>query len=128
MKFKAIIITMFVFAIFYIKQQDAPAWENKLTHPAITQKAMERSIADDYLKTQLGLSKGLDTESLIVPSGFSLLTFIAVGRANCRFEYASVEKKFSYFGTKVTFVGVKLFVFISFLCGLIKQACRPIIE
>lgn len=40
------------------------AWENKLTHPAITERAVNSSEAkiDDYLKTQLGLSGGLSTQ------------------------------------------------------------------
>jgi hypothetical protein len=41
MKFKAMIKTMFVFLLFIIIPQNTSAWENNLTHPAITQKAME---------------------------------------------------------------------------------------
>jgi hypothetical protein len=40
------------------------AWENKVTHPAITKKSVNSNtaIVDDYLKTQLGLSDGLSTQ------------------------------------------------------------------
>ena len=39
-------------------------WENKRTHPAITKEALSSNLAkaDDYLKTQLGLSGGLLTD------------------------------------------------------------------
>jgi hypothetical protein len=40
------------------------AWENKFTHPAITEQAVNSSAAqiNDYLKNQLGLSDGLSTQ------------------------------------------------------------------
>ncbi|MFA5239603.1 MAG: hypothetical protein WC476_07860 [Phycisphaerae bacterium] len=40
------------------------AWENKLTHPAITEKAATNtaSTLDDYLKTQMGLTNGISTQ------------------------------------------------------------------
>jgi hypothetical protein len=44
-------ITLLLFGILASK---AIAWENHLTHPKITEKAVERSVlAGDYLKTQL---------------------------------------------------------------------------
>jgi len=38
------------------------AWENKKTHPAITSKATEASVIDDYLKTQMRLTDGTSTQ------------------------------------------------------------------
>ncbi len=37
-------------------------WENKKTHPAITDNAVTSSIADSYLKTQMGLTNGITTQ------------------------------------------------------------------
>ena len=39
-------------------------WENRFTHPAITKQVVTSSAAsvDDYLKTQLGLSGGINTQ------------------------------------------------------------------
>jgi len=41
----------------------AIAWENQVTHPAITGSAVERSVlASDYLQTQLGLNSNLNAQ------------------------------------------------------------------
>ena len=37
------------------------AWQNKFTHPAVTDKATQVSNLDDYLKTQLSLNGGIAT-------------------------------------------------------------------
>lgn len=41
----------FVLLIFGISTSKAIAWENRLTHPAMTKKAVERSISADFLWT-----------------------------------------------------------------------------
>jgi hypothetical protein len=38
------------------------AWENKKTHPAITNNAISASMVDNYLKTQIGITNGLTTQ------------------------------------------------------------------
>jgi len=38
------------------------AWENKLTHPAITERGIAASTVDAYLKTQVGLADGVSTQ------------------------------------------------------------------
>jgi alpha-tubulin suppressor-like RCC1 family protein len=46
--------------------QGAIAWENQLTHPAITKNSAERSVlAGDYLQTQLGLDEKLDANLVL---------------------------------------------------------------
>jgi hypothetical protein len=42
--------------------EDLYAWENKKTHPAITNEAIDFSNLDNFLKNQLSLSDGLITE------------------------------------------------------------------
>jgi hypothetical protein len=53
-----------VWAVILITGARLYAWENKLTHPAITEQAVNGIVEsfDDYLKTQLGLSDGLSTQ------------------------------------------------------------------
>ena len=57
MKFKytTLLLVLGLFNFLY-------AWENKKTHPAVTSKAIETSIIDDYLKTQVGLTNGISTQ------------------------------------------------------------------
>ncbi len=57
MKFKFIILLLTC-----VLCDSLNAWENKKTHPAITSNSIAASIADNYLKTQLGLSGGLSTQ------------------------------------------------------------------
>ena len=38
------------------------SWDSDLTHPSITENAVIASTADDYVKTQLGLSGGVTTQ------------------------------------------------------------------
>jgi hypothetical protein len=53
--------------LFGILAQQVIAWENELTHPAITQEAVERSVlAGDYLQTQLGLNDKLDANLMLL--------------------------------------------------------------
>jgi len=48
----------FFLLLFGLTPTKAIAWENMLTHPAITQIAAERSVlAGDYLKTKLELKQ-----------------------------------------------------------------------
>jgi hypothetical protein len=35
------------------------AWENRITHPALTNEAVGGSSIDSYLKTQTGLTDGI---------------------------------------------------------------------
>jgi len=53
-----------VWAVILITGARLYAWENRETHPAITEQAVSVNEArvDDYLKTQLGLSDGLSTQ------------------------------------------------------------------
>jgi len=60
---KKTILPLLIIAFCTIEVSDTTAWENKLTHPAITKQAVNRSVlAGDYLEKQLGLVDGLDTE------------------------------------------------------------------
>ena len=38
------------------------AWENRITHPALTNEAVGASSIDNYLKTYLGSNNGVTTE------------------------------------------------------------------
>lgn len=38
-----------------LQVSDVIAWEADLTHPAITKKAVEKSVLDDYPEKELGL-------------------------------------------------------------------------
>jgi len=57
MKYKIVILQ-----IFLIWCNPLYAWENKLTHPAITDEAIGTSSIDNHLKTQLGLDNGVATD------------------------------------------------------------------
>ncbi|MBN2019090.1 MAG: hypothetical protein JW749_02560 [Sedimentisphaerales bacterium] len=57
----------FITLLFFgILASNAIAWENHLTHPTITEKAVERSVlAGDYFQTQLDLNSGLNTNLIL---------------------------------------------------------------
>lgn len=59
MKSKIVILQLFL-----VSCNSLYAWENKLTHPAITEQAVNGSASgiNDYLKIQLGLIDGLSTQ------------------------------------------------------------------
>ncbi len=63
---REISIIIFFFGISLGECKDLYAWGNTKTHPALTEKAVgsDNSAAkiDDYLKTQLGLDEGIETE------------------------------------------------------------------
>jgi hypothetical protein len=62
-KMRKQILILIVFSVtFLLSFQGLYAFENKRTHPAITEKAAAASTIDGYLKTQLGLSAGLSTQ------------------------------------------------------------------
>jgi hypothetical protein len=48
--------------VFILSHQSLYAFENKNTHPALTDKSVVASIIDDYLKTQVGLGDGINTQ------------------------------------------------------------------
>jgi hypothetical protein len=51
------------FVLSFIYQAKISAWENKKTHPALTQKVSDiNNFVNNYLQTQLGLSQGLQTQ------------------------------------------------------------------
>ena len=54
-KFSILLLTIILHNPLY-------AWENKETHPAITNNGILVSIADSYLKTQMGLTNGATTQ------------------------------------------------------------------
>jgi hypothetical protein len=61
-RFKGVIVIFAVLILYAILAQDTIAWKNLLTHPAITKKAVDRSVlSGNYLKTQLGFSDDLNT-------------------------------------------------------------------
>ncbi|HIJ71670.1 MAG TPA: hypothetical protein HPP87_09955 [Planctomycetes bacterium] len=43
-------------------QSELYGWDNKLTHPAITERGIAVSTVDAYLKTQVGLADGVSTQ------------------------------------------------------------------
>ncbi|MFA5553107.1 MAG: hypothetical protein WCZ89_10425 [Phycisphaerae bacterium] len=49
-------------SVFYIIAPNAIAWENQKTHPAITEKAVERSILGDFLQNQMGFNESIATQ------------------------------------------------------------------
>jgi len=53
------LLSMIAFLMFC---QGVSAWNDKLTHPDLTNVAIEESGIDDYLNNYLNLSQGLDTE------------------------------------------------------------------
>lgn len=56
-------IVLLSMALLFIYHAKCLAWENKKTHPALTAKAVEvNNVADGYLKNQLGMSQGLQTQ------------------------------------------------------------------
>lgn len=63
---RQILIITFFLTISVALCRHLYAWENIKTHPALTEKAVgsDNSAAkiDDYLKTQLGLDEGIETE------------------------------------------------------------------
>jgi len=60
---KQILILMVLSMAFVLFQQSLYAFENKKTHPILTERAAKATI-DDYLKTQVGLSNGINTQLL----------------------------------------------------------------
>jgi len=51
------------FVLSFIYQAKISAWENKKTHPALTQKVSDiNNLVNSYLQTQLGMSQGLQTQ------------------------------------------------------------------
>jgi len=50
---KSITYILLFFAVFFSVVDNSYAWENKKTHPAITDKAIAACEIDNYLKTQL---------------------------------------------------------------------------
>jgi hypothetical protein len=57
MKSKFVILLIVIFLC-----NSSYAWENIKTHPAITDNGITTSIADNYLKTQMGLADGVTTQ------------------------------------------------------------------
>jgi hypothetical protein len=64
MKKNAALIALSLLILYAMLISKAVAWENKLTHPELTQIAVERSVLvkSDYLQTQFGLVQGLNTK------------------------------------------------------------------
>ena len=64
MKKAILIVTLFIVVFILSFPNKAHAWENKLTHPTITQRAIDSStcVLDSYLKTEFGLGNGINTE------------------------------------------------------------------
>ncbi|PKL50907.1 MAG: hypothetical protein CVV39_00915 [Planctomycetes bacterium HGW-Planctomycetes-1] len=56
--------SIIIFSLFFGLCSSLYAFENKYTHPALTQRAIGDSVCvlDDYLKTQLGMTGGLTAE------------------------------------------------------------------
>jgi len=59
---KQIYITIFFLNMFLGLCEYSYGWENKKTHPAITDKAVGVSSVDSYLKSQIGLDNGILAE------------------------------------------------------------------
>jgi hypothetical protein len=59
---KSAVKLIFILLLCGLITKNSLAWENKLTHPAITEKAIERSVLNDFLNNQLGLNDGLETQ------------------------------------------------------------------
>jgi len=59
---RRIIFTAICCAIVILPLQSLYAFDNKKTHPAITERAVVASTIDDYLKTQVGLNDGISTQ------------------------------------------------------------------
>ena len=59
---KQIYIMVFFLSVFLGLCEYSYAWENKKTHPELTDKSIGASVIDDYLKTQLDLATGASTE------------------------------------------------------------------
>ncbi len=57
MKFKIIILQLIL-----ISCNSLYAWENKKTHPALTDNGIAASTINGYLKTQMGLANGVSTQ------------------------------------------------------------------
>jgi len=55
LKYTTLLLVLGLFTSLY-------AWENKKTHPAITDNGIAASTIDDYLKTQMGLTDGISTQ------------------------------------------------------------------
>jgi hypothetical protein len=59
---KKLFILSLVMFLCAVQTSNVIAWENEFTHPALTEKTVERSDLDDYLKTQLEMPDGIETE------------------------------------------------------------------
>jgi len=60
-KRKVHIALLFLF-VFVGSLRNSYGWDNKKTHPALTHNALGISIADSYIKSQIGLADGMSTE------------------------------------------------------------------
>lgn len=54
-------IILFTLSFYSLFDSKVLAWENIKTHPGITEIAIDNSVLDGYLQSQLGMSQGVDT-------------------------------------------------------------------
>jgi hypothetical protein len=62
MKRRRIFTVPILLSVLFVWNGISLGFGNKVTHPAITSKSINASTADDYLKNNLGLSGGVQTE------------------------------------------------------------------
>lgn len=55
-------LVCFLILSFVLNNNYAFGFENEKTHPSLTNRAINASVVDDFLKIQLGMGSGLSTE------------------------------------------------------------------
>lgn len=65
--------------IVFVAANNVAAYEDKITHPALTKKATENTQLDLYLKNQLGLSDGVSTIFTLYNPTMNILALLQQG-------------------------------------------------
>ena len=73
-----ILVLMVFSVVFVLSAHNLYAFENVKTHPAMTERAVTASTIDNYLKTQIGLNDGINTQ---LSYNFPLEIQIRINRA-----------------------------------------------